>query len=98
MIFLLSSMDKITAAIHKINTNVSIAILHRYVGRDYRLTTGCDIGVSERLIYCVDENPLRGRENWNLLPMPSSLSTRMVPPCSSTKRWVMANPKPVPPE
>src|SRR6185295_18551015 len=32
----------------------------------------------------------------NVLPFPGRLSTRMVPPCCSTRRFVMAKPNPVP--
>ena len=35
--------------------------------------------------------------NQNVLPWPSSLSTPMVPPISSTSRFEMASPSPVPP-
>src|SRR5207249_10072391 len=38
----------------------------------------------------------RGSVNQNVLPLPSSLSTPMVPPCSSTSRLESASPSPVP--
>src|SRR4029079_3166080 len=39
---------------------------------------------------------LRGSVNVNVEPLPGSLSTPIVPPCSSTKRRVSARPSPVP--
>src|SRR5213079_2752592 len=38
----------------------------------------------------------RRRVNQNVLPLPSSESTPMVPPCSSTRRLESARPRPVP--
>ena len=37
-----------------------------------------------------------GRVNAKVLPLPTSLSTRMRPPCASTRRLVINNPNPVP--
>ena len=34
---------------------------------------------------------------WNVLPLPTSLSTQIRPPISSTSRVEMASPRPVPP-
>src|SRR6266571_4870786 len=39
----------------------------------------------------------RGTVKKNREPLPSSLSTPMRPPCSSTSRFVMLSPSPVPP-
>ena len=39
---------------------------------------------------------LAGSVNTNVLPLPSSLSTQIRPPCSSTSRFDSARPRPVP--
>src|SRR5262245_36898018 len=39
----------------------------------------------------------RRRRTWKFVPLPSALCTRMLPPCSSTIRWTVARPRPVPP-
>jgi hypothetical protein len=38
-----------------------------------------------------------GRRNEKVLPRPRELSTRTLPPCSSTKRLTSASPRPAPP-
>ena len=38
-----------------------------------------------------------GRVKWKTLPLPTSLSTQMRPPCSVTRRFEIASPRPVPP-
>src|SRR5439155_25393833 len=42
------------------------------------------------------EAGLAGSVNTNVLPFPSSLSTQMRPPCSSTSCFERARPRPVP--
>ncbi len=41
-------------------------------------------------------NQVMGSVNRNVVPLPNSLSVAICPPCSSTKRLVMAKPIPVP--
>ena len=38
-----------------------------------------------------------GRQKENVVPIPSLLSTQILPPCSSMKRLLMDSPRPVPP-
>jgi len=39
---------------------------------------------------------LDGNVNENVLPLPNSLSTQILPPCFSTNFWQINKPKPVP--
>src|SRR4029077_598633 len=56
------------------------------------------------LVVLDHEDPLAGHRqtdpagsvNTKVLPLPSSLSTQMRPPCSSTNRFESASPRPVP--
>src|ERR1019366_4927051 len=41
--------------------------------------------------------PARGSEMETVVPRPGVVSTRIAPPCSSTIRWTIARPSPVPP-
>ena len=50
----------------------------------------------EDLLACHGYAGRAGRVNTNVLPLPSSLSTQIRPPCSSTRRFDSASPRPVP--
>src|SRR5881397_1600649 len=45
---------------------------------------------------CSGRLSARRRVNQKVLPLPSSESTPMLPPCSSTRRFESARPRPVP--
>ena len=46
---------------------------------------------------CPGERCANGTVNQNVLPVPASLSTPIVPPIKPTRRRAMASPSPVPP-
>ena len=47
-------------------------------------------------LFAPDKSYLDGKVNVNLLPLPTSLSTQIFPPCSSTNFLANVNPRPVP--
>src|SRR5262249_5651195 len=75
-------------------------------GEDVHLAAGglerAREGDREALLVVDDHHP-RSAHGWsagnsrvNVAPWPGSLSKRMLPPCSSTMRWTIESPRPVP--
>lgn len=75
--------------------------IHRSLGAawphpGFILETGKNSIPATRALSVLQRYRFCGIVNVNVLPFPSSLSTQIVPPCSSTNRFVNARPSPVP--